>query len=133
MKKKIGELIITDTNTQSEERSIIWGTIYKTNDGKLFGGIYISIKPEMLEISLPIIKSLMSRCSFFKLSYVSKFYGEYYSLGAYGLLDRFNYDLIIGRLGYTQPIHDGSRCMDYEIKMYHDFQYVVDANVVDKI
>jgi len=131
MKKKIGELIITDKTTQEEERSVIWGTIFKTDDNKLFGGIYLSVSPDMLNVALPMIKHLMVRCKSFRLKYTNEFYGEYFNLGSYGLLSKWNYDFIIGRLAYTESIEEDN--YEYEIKMYHDFQYVIDANVVDKI
>jgi len=130
MKKKIGEYIITRKSDNEKITGNIWGTIYKSNDDKNWGGVYLTINPEAIDISMPLVKNLMNRADL-KLSYNKKFYGEYYSLGSFGLLNKKDFDWVVNRLSYTNDIENDD--YKYSIRMYHDFTYVIDANIVDKI
>ena len=133
MKKKLGEIKIIDHNTKEElDVLTVWGTLFKGEHSKyVTGGVYVSFKPDNINEEFPLIKTMMKRCKGLKLKYNDEFWGEYYNLGIYGNPKYINFDDII--TGIKRVNNHFYNNYDVEVRINHNFQYVVDANIVEKI
>jgi hypothetical protein len=132
MKKRLGVIEIINNST-SEKRIInIWGTLFKGDNGKLISGIYFSLTPDDIPEYWYYIHKVIKYNQNFKIGYHKEFYGEFYNIGTYGLSDTTNMGSVINSLNqYVKYIHDSK--YSYFTKIDKDFQYVIDANIVEKI
>ena len=130
MKKKLGIIEIYDKASNSKIREIIvWGSLYKNDKGKLLSGIYMTFTPSEIPEYWFLIGDIL-KASEFKMSYHREFYGEFYHVGIWGASDYIDMDMIISRLKYLRGSAGKYR---YTILIDKDFQYVIDANIVDKL
>jgi len=131
MKKKLGQIDIKNTKTNKESKMVIWGTLFKTGKGSLYGGVYFTLSPEQIDYFFPFVKQVLERCSAFKMSYKSEFYGEYYQIGGFGHTKYADFDDMIFSIKSIRNM----TIKDYEltVNLNKSFQYVIDANIVDKI
>lgn len=132
MKKKLGIIEVRDLESKNLIKEInIWGTLFKGDSGKLIGGIYFTLKPEEMSIYWPLIHRVMQKTSISKISYHEEFYGSYYNIGMYGT-ENTNFDGYLKILKmYINVVMTAK--YSFKVKIDKDFQYVVDANIVEKI
>jgi len=133
MKKKLGEISIIDHNTGDILDTLtVWGTLFKGENSKyVTGGIYVSFKPENIDTEFPLIKKLMDKHNGLRLKFNSEFWGEYYNLGTYGNPKYTDFEQIIRAIKQVNCYSFDK--YDVQVKIQHNFQYVVDANIVEKI
>ena len=130
MKKKVGEIIFTIQSSGDKRVIPIWGTMFKGDRGDFIGGIYYSVKPEEYDGLKPFIDETL-KIYRFEERLIRKFWGDYISIRRYGLLKNVNFDKILDEIkGISLTSFDG---IDVEIKINKEFQYVIDANIVENI
>jgi len=131
MKKKIGEVVILDKNNNNRLSTLpIWGTLFKTDNNKLMGGIYFSFKYSDFDEYTYLIKRVIQRIPDFKLSFHNEFYGEYFTIGVYGNPDFINFEYLIQRL--KGIVFNGDK-LTFEFNVNQRFRYVIDANIVNNL
>jgi len=133
MKKKLGEIILRDHETKKVLDTLtVWGTLFKGENSKyVTGGVYVSFKPENIDAEFPLIKKLMAKNTDLRLKYNAEFWGEYYNLGTYGNPKYKDFEQSIRFIKLVNGYFFEN--YDIEVKIKHNFQYVVDANIVESI
>jgi len=130
MKKKIGEIEFTIKSSGDKRTVSIWGILFKGDRGDMIGGVYYCIKPEEYDSLKPFIDETL-KLKRFEAKYLKRFWGSYIRVGRYGLVNNTNFDEMIKNLGDISI--SSFNGIDVTINIKNDFQYVVDANMVDKI
>ena len=131
MKKKVGVVEVIHKKTNEKKEIPIWGILFEGNNNKMVGGVYYNIKPDLLDEFFPFVSESLQRVMDFSMDYHKEFWGEYWRIGKYGNPKYINFDGIIRNFKLL-PILE---TCDYafRVKIDKDFQYVVDANVLEKI
>jgi len=137
MKKKIGiiEIYKLDSNGLTGnliKEVVVWGSLFKGNTGDLISGIYMAFTPDEIKEYWKFIHKTISRGYDFRLKYHKEFWGEYYHLEKWGKSDKINIDNYIHYLKYTIYNARDNKYL-YKVNISKDFQYVIDANIIEKI
>ena len=129
MRKKIGEIIALDKKTKDEIKITIWGSIFKTHDGVMLGGVHYNISLELIKDLFPFVQQINESCKRFKFKYVIDEYGTRYRGSAYGNIDEFDPNDTLEDLTYVNPYEDDQ--FKFNVNIIHkDFDFVIESKML---
>ncbi len=128
MRKKVGEIRLTDKQENEEYQVTIWGSVFKTDDGKTLGGIHFNIYKGSIDVYYPFVQQVLQMCDGMKFKYVVDQYGTRYRASYYGNLKDFDCNIILERLKNVQSYEDDR--FIFELNITKDYDFVLESKMI---